>query len=538
MVTRKTKYKLEFGDFQTPDDLAYQIVQTLKNLNINPQSVIEPTCGQGAFLLAAAAWFPGSPQFIGVDINRLHLDILQKKIITQAITYPIKTICASFFEIDWSKLLADLPEPILVLGNPPWVTSAALGKQQGANLPVKSNFQKRKGLDALTGKSNFDISEWMLIQHLEWLKRRTGIIAMLCKTAVARKVLVYAWKHDLPIQEARLYQIDSSKYFNAAVDACLFVLKIGDIIPSEKVQIRFVGNSHPNDGVGLRNETQPTNLTYSPSKTCHCFEHLCDQKPSNTIGYYDDRVIADMENYKQLQHLSGIDKNYIWRSGLKHDCAKIMELVKNGQGYQNGYGVTVSLEDTYLYPLLKSSDIANDHVLDCRKYLLVTQRYIGEETSYIQNNAPKTWNYLQNNAEALFNRKSSVYKKRLPFSIFGVGSYTFSPWKIAISGFYKKLNFKLVRPIGGKPVVFDDTVYFLPCWFEQEAQFITELLNSNFATLFLESMIFWSDKRPITIDVLKRLNIQALARELNREDEYIFYVKQRMNEGGNGLDNG
>lgn len=51
-------------------------------------------------------------------------------------------------------------------------------------------------------------------------------------------------------------------------------------------------------------------------------------------------------------------------------------------------------------------------------------------------------------------------------------------------------------------------------------------------------MIFWSDKRPITIDVLKRLNIQALARELNREDEYIFYVKQRMNEGGNGLDNG
>jgi len=41
-------------------------------------------------------------------------------------------------------------------------------------------------------------------------------------------------------------------------------------------------------------------------------------------------------------------------------------------------------------------------------------------------------------------------------------------------------------------------------------------------------MIFWSDKRPITIDVLKHLNIQALARELNREDEYIFYVQQRI----------
>jgi len=537
MVTKKTKYKVEFGDFQTPDDLAYQVVQTLKNININPQSVIEPTCGQGAFLLAAADLFTESHQFIGVDVNKSYLDALQKIIITQAVTSPIKTICASFFEIDWSKLLADLPEPILIIGNPPWVTSAELGKQQGANLPVKSNFQKRKGLDALTGKSNFDISEWMLIQHLEWLKRRTGIIAMLCKTAVARKVLVYAWKHDLPIQESRLYKIDSLKHFHAAVDACLFVLEIGDIIPSEKVQIRFVGNFHADD-VGFRSSTQSTNLTYSPSKTCHCFENLSDQKPLNTIAYYDGRVIADVETYQQLQHLSGIDKNYIWRSGLKHDCAKIMELVKNSQGYQNGYGVTVSLEDTYLYPLLKSSDIGNGHVVNCRKYLLVTQRYIGEETSYIQNNAPKTWDYLQDNAEALFNRKSSVYKKRPPFAIFGVGSYTFYPWKIAISGFYKKLDFKLVRPISGKPVVFDDTVYFLSFWFEQEAQFITELLNSKVANLFLESMIFWSDKRPITIDVLKRLNLQALARELNREDEYIFYVKQRMNKGGNELDNG
>ena len=457
-------------------------MQILKNLNINPKSVIEPTCGQGAFLLAATVLFPGTRQFIGVDVNKLYLDILRQKIITQAITSPVKTICASFFEIDWSKLLADLPEPILVLGNPPWVTSAELGKQQGANLPVKSNFQKRKGLDALIGKSNFDISEWMLIQHLEWLKGRTGMIAMLCKTAVARKVLVYAWKHHILIKEAKIYKIDSFKYFNAAVDACLFVVDIGDTIPSQ---------------------------------TCHCFEHLSDQKPLNIIGYYDGRVIADVENYKQLQYLSGIDKNYIWRSGLKHDCAKIMELVKNRQGYQNGYGVTVSLEDTYVYPLLKSSDIGNGYVLDCRKYLLVTQTYIGEDTSHIQNDAPKTWDYLQDHAEALFNRKSSVYKKRPPFSIFGVGKYTFYPWKIAISGFYKKLDFKLVRPIGGKPVVFDDTVYFLPCWFEQEAQFITELLNSNVATLFLESIIFWSDKRPITIDVLKHLNIQALARELN-----------------------
>jgi hypothetical protein len=63
--------------------------------------------------------------------------------------------------------------------------------------------------------------------------------------------------------------------------------------------------------------------------------------------------------------------------------------------------------------------------------LLVTQKYVGENTHHIQENAPKTWSYLQNNADRFKKRKSSIYKNRPEFSIFGVGNYTFAPWKIA-----------------------------------------------------------------------------------------------------------
>jgi len=38
-------------------------------------------------------------------------------------------------------------------------------------------------------------------------------------------------------------------------------------------------------------------------------------------------------------------------------------------------------------------------------------------------------------------------------------------------------------------------------------------------------MIFWGGKRPITVDLLKRLDIEALARELGREGEYFSYVR-------------
>ncbi len=55
---RKTKAVTEFGDFQTPPALAIAATQLLGRLGIQPRSILEPTCGQGAFLTAAAAGFP------------------------------------------------------------------------------------------------------------------------------------------------------------------------------------------------------------------------------------------------------------------------------------------------------------------------------------------------------------------------------------------------------------------------------------------------------------------------------------------------
>ena len=98
---------------------------------------------------------------------------------------------ANFFTRDWSATLASLPEPIVILGNPPWVTASALGALGSDNLPEKSNFQNRKGLDALTGKSNFDVAEWMLLKLIEAGRGKNVTVAMLIKTGVARRVLAH-----------------------------------------------------------------------------------------------------------------------------------------------------------------------------------------------------------------------------------------------------------------------------------------------------------------------------------------------------------
>lgn len=53
-----------------------------------------------------------------------------------------------------------------------------------------------------------------------------------------------------------------------------------------------------------------------------------------------------------------------------------------------------------------------------------------------------------------------IYRGKPRFSVFGVGDYTFAPWKVAVSGFYQVPRFVKVGPMGGKPVVFDDTVSY------------------------------------------------------------------------------
>jgi len=492
MIDRKAVKTCEFGDFQTPQCLARLAINVLKELSFTPQSVIEPSCGKGSFLLAAIDAFPKASKFIGLDINREYLAVCYN-LTSQYITkLSVELVHADFFTFDWSDVLSRIDHPILIVGNPPWITNADLGSLKSANLPRKSNFQRFNGLDALTGKSNFDISEWMLLKYLNWLYNKVGYIAVLCKTSVARRVLKYIWKNNYPLKSARIYNIDATKYFKASVESCFFVLEVG---------------------------------SFGVNRVCSIYSTIESKTESSVIGY-DHKIIFSNINLCQ-KHLLGNDTNYIWRSGIKHDCSKIMELSKEGNLYLNGNGNAYDLEEMYVYPLLKSSDISNNRITQCRKYLLVTQQYIGEDTTKICLIAPKTWKYLTENSAFLARRGSSIYKNRPEFSIFGVGSYSFSPWKVVISGFYKTLEFRSVGLIGGKSVVFDDTVYFLSCQSQEEAELITFLLNSKIAKDFFLSMIFWDEKRPITIDLLKRLNIQALAYDLRREKEYLFHIEQR-----------
>jgi len=348
------------------------------------------------------------------------------------------------------------------------------------NLPAKSNFQHRSGFDAITGKANFDISEWMLIRLLEVMDGRAGALAMLCKSAVARKVLYHGWANGIALERSAIYGIDAAMHFGAAVDAVLLVMHFGPSAHSTQARV---------------------------------YQHLADGTPKAVIGYEDGLLLADIPAYRRWRHLCG-EAFPRWRSGVKHDCSRVMELKAEGTRYRNGLGEVIDLEPDYVYPMLKSSDLAGRRVADTARRMLVTQRSVGQSTHEIARTAPKTWSYLTSHADLLNRRGSSIYRDRPPFSVFGVGDYTFMPWKVAISGFYKELAFVLVGPSGGKPVVLDDTCYFLPCETREAADLLLSLLNTEAARQFLNAFVFWDAKRPITADLLRKLALRKVASEV------------------------
>jgi hypothetical protein len=488
------KSKVEYGDFQTPHWFARKVCAFLAAQGITPASVLEPNCGLGHFLLASLEEFGTVRTAVGIEINSTYVESIRQELANNKMV-SVEVIQADFFALDWQAVLSRLPDPLLIIGNPPWVTNAGLAVLDSNNLPPKDNFQNQSGIDAITGSSNFDISEWMLLQMVAWVWERPGVVAMLCKTAVARKLLRQLWQTNTSgSTQIRLF--DAPHVFDAAVDACLFVY----------------------------DTSQPATSPFVSSQTCPVYVDFSSDSAVVEIGYRNGRLIANVPLFDRWQHLqSQGEPVYRWRSGIKHDCANVMELQRVNDAYANKLGEMVELEETHLYPMLKSSDIAGAGGSRTPRWMLVTQREVGENTRLMKRFSPRTWEYLENHAEMLDGRKSAIYLRRPRFSIFGVGDYTFSPWKVAISGLYKRLDFVVVGPYEDKPTVLDDTCYFLSCQSEAEANLLADLLNSEPARQFYESLIFWDAKRAITAKILAQLDLFALADELNKRQELEQY---------------
>ena len=470
--------KCEYGDWQTNMDLAIAVCRFLKKNGVAPQIIIEPTCGKGNFILAALQVFDTIEDIYGIEIYKPYIDELKIQILQYYIHNPnrkkvrIHLYHQNVFDFDLLSIKKSLRNrSVLVLGNPPWVTNSKLGLIDSDNLPKKSNSKKINGLDAITGKGNFDIAEYICANMIDLLSGEHAYIAFLIKNSVAKNIVYEQRRYKYPISEISQYNIDAKKEFGVSVAASLLFLRLG-----------------------------------VPCVRCCNVKDFYTKEDLQKYGWIDDCFVADIDSYYQYSHIDGIS-SLKWRSGLKHDCNKVMELTRDGDKYINGLGEVVNIEEDVIYPLLKSSDIKVRCISSVRKYVVVTQHSTSDDTDCIKLNYPKTYRYLLEHAKYLDNRRSRIYEGRPRFSIFGIGKYSFKPYKLVVSGLYKCPNFSIVCPINNRPVMLDDTCYMLGFDNYDDVVIAQHVFNSKPVQTFISSLIFLDAKRVLNKELLMRINL-------------------------------
>ncbi len=469
----------EYGDFQTNQHLTQKVVQYIFSKSNDFEFVLEPTCGKGNFLIASIKQSKKLKKVVGVEIYQPYVwetkfKILEYYLVTEVDSKPeIDIIHANAFEFLYEELAENTRNlKTLVIGNPPWVTNSELGSIDSKNLPKKSNFKKHSGLEAITGKGNFDIGEYISLIMLKCFDKHNGVFGFLIKNTVVKNLIQDQQRNKFRISKSEKLNIDSKKEFNVSVNACLFL----------------------------------TDLNSEPDFTCKEYDFYT-RKIVTTFGWYKGKFVYSVQDYDESSVIDG-KSIFIWRSGVKHDCSKVMELEQVNGYFKNALGEEVKLENNLTYGLLKSSDLKEHKTSSFRKLTIITQRKIGQETKYIKERFPLTYKYLDSHKEFFEKRKSSIYKNKPSFSIFGIGDYSFTLYKIAISGLYKSTHFTLVSPNENKPIMLDDTCYFIGFDNLKMAEIAHYLVNSDIVQKFLKSIIFPDAKRSVNKDILMRIDFE------------------------------
>lgn len=155
--------------------------------------------------------------------------------------------------------------------------------------------------------------------------------------------------------------------------------------------------------------------------------------------------------------------------------------------------VRTQIEKDLVYPLLKPKNIKKWKITGYL-YAVLPQKKNGEDNeSELRREYPDTYKYLHRFEADLLKRSSRWFKTEgIPFySIFGIGEYSFKPYKVVWCCMSYLPNFVVVSTVndkwlGKKLVMPDNTIGYFSCDTENEAHYICAIMNSAIISKYFE----------------------------------------------------
>lgn len=127
---------------------------------------------------------------------------------------------------------------------------------------------------------------------LKCFENHNGVFAFLIKNSVVKNLIQNQKRNSFKISQSQKLNINSKKEFNVSVNACLFI----------------------------------THFNTEPDFICKELDFY-NRDYLTTFGWYKDKFVHSVEDYDKSSIIDG-KSIFTWRSGVKHDCSKVMELSK------------------------------------------------------------------------------------------------------------------------------------------------------------------------------------------------------------------
>lgn len=494
----------DLGEYYTPDWLAEQLlVDTLGRSELgNPGTrVLDPACGSGTFLVGlirhakqrvASGGMSRSralrlilENVVGVDRNPL-------AVLAARINYVVALgdwLEAREEEIEIPVHLADsLLDPLrmerfdFVIGNPPWVNWQHLPKAyRQATMPLWEHyglFPKRPaGMDTILGAAKCDLSMLMTYVAADRYLRQGGRLGFvvpqaLFKSAGAGQGFRRCQLPDqTPLGLSLVHDFVQRRPFEAANRTATMVMEKGRPI-RYPVEYRYYSRRR---GGSYLWRARPISAADPTSPWIAA-------RPATLAAMA--RILGGSPYRAREGANSGGANGVFWMDVNEARGGSL--LVRNVvSGARKKVPATVApVEADLVYPLLRGQNVGRWRALPASSILLTHRpgmklRAIPERE--MAQLFPQSSSYLKGFRELLRDRPAfkRYFRAGAPFySLFNIGTYTFSPWKVVWREQAWPFTAAVTGPLDGKAVIPDHKLMLVPLASEEEAHYLCGVLNS------------------------------------------------------------
>lgn len=519
LIPKKIRHDL--GEYYTPPWLARLVIEEAGFTGRVDQKALDPSCGTGTFLVALIGEIRQQNQgndnnivlesilnnVIGFDVNPV--SVLAAKvnymlaILTLYSAKPSRLITLPVYTCDAMMDEINIKDVDFILGNPPWIKwdflSREYKKNIGKTLLHDYVLYSYIGMKSGLGFAHDDISITFIYACMDKYLRQGGFLGFVLKQTLYkgiagkefRKFAIQKRDASIPVKVLVVHDLRALKPFKSSagadVEASIAIIKKGTptIYPVPYFTWKLKAHSHIEDTMDFEAVkaiviTEKFNAMPDPSSDDISAPWMLLNEGSSPIA-----IPRGMNAYL-ARHGVVNDLNSVFFITITGRSESLVVIQNQQTGRKKVQQVSTIIEPGLIYPVLKPRHVKRWHVKGYY-YMIVPHWKHGQCNEIeLRTSFPKTYEYLISFKYDLLGRSSRWFKgKNMPFySLFGIGEYTFKPYKVVWSSIGALHSFAVAGPVtdayfGTKVTIPDNTIGYCSFDLEAEAHYVCAILNAS-----------------------------------------------------------